>query len=166
MKNTKHYWTKASHAWKLADNAVFLHKWWLVRKMMRIWRRRSWRCCLMLLQTDQADVGVCTSPFEEKYNNKNFFSKNNIHDLVQTSFKLLMGFKNARCIDVYQIKAMNTNNVESKTDQINITTIGNINIIIIIVDSKTTTATTTTAATSSLSWSVFPYRLEFFMKEL
>ena len=36
-----------------------------------------------------------------------FFSKNNINDLVQAWSKLLMGFKNAKCIDVYQIKAMN-----------------------------------------------------------
>ena len=41
------------------------------------------------------------------YNNKNFFCKNNVNDLVQASSKLLMGFKNAKCIDVYQIKAMN-----------------------------------------------------------
>ena len=39
-----------------AGNAVFLHKWWLVMMMVRICRRRSWRWCVMLLHTDQADA--------------------------------------------------------------------------------------------------------------
>ena len=53
------------------------------------------------------DVGVCPSPFGKYTTTRISFSKNNVNDLVQASSKLLMGFKNAKCIDVYQIKAMN-----------------------------------------------------------